>query len=48
MRNYILKTFFRVDGAKVFCLDINGIYKGLQQEHNPSVEDFSSNLRSEV
>jgi len=30
------------------CLDINGIYRGLQQEYNPTVDGSSSTLRSEV
>jgi hypothetical protein len=34
--NNVLKTFFRVDGPTVFCHDINGLFKGLKQEHNPT------------
>jgi hypothetical protein len=33
--NNVLKTF-RADGSMVFCHNINGLFKGLKQEHNLS------------
>jgi hypothetical protein len=38
---HVLETFFRVDGPMVFCHDINGLSKGLKQEHNPTDWRFS-------
>jgi len=35
IRNNVLKTFFRLDGPVDFCHDIDGLFKGLKQEHNP-------------
>jgi hypothetical protein len=35
IRNNALKIFFRLAGPIAFCHDINGLFKGLKQEHNP-------------